>query len=281
MPTDDQNGSIVLPTTSINFPLQIEVTFAEAIVDSAIGCEIEGEHFVALAACPVIEATAAFFEVIIVIDCSGSMSGSKIRTAQETLKIFLRSLQPGFYYNVIRFGSSFEAMYPESVEYTNENFQDSLEKADQMDADLGGTDLISPLAEIYSQKPRPGFVRQIFVITDGIVEDESGCLTLVTTNRESSRLFAVGIGQDVARKFIEELAKCSTGTPCFVLDSGDVSAAVLTQLSEGLKPAVVSSQIHLDSCEAIEVAPFPIPPLFSGVLTHVFVKAPFQAKLFL
>lgn len=45
-------------------------------------------------------------EFIFVVDCSGSMSGQRIRRARECLKLFIRSLPPHSFFNVVRFGST-------------------------------------------------------------------------------------------------------------------------------------------------------------------------------
>lgn len=59
--------------------------------------------------------------------------------AKKSLIIFLKSLPTDSYYNIISFGSSYEKMYPESVLYEDKNIKDSMEKVQNMSANLGGT----------------------------------------------------------------------------------------------------------------------------------------------
>ena len=56
-------------------------------------------------------------EFIFLIDISGSMYwGEKaIKTAKESLKLFLHSLPDGSFFNVVSFGSNFEYLFEESV----------------------------------------------------------------------------------------------------------------------------------------------------------------------
>jgi cobalamin biosynthesis protein CobT len=57
-------------------------------------------------------------EYIFLIDRSGSMRGIPIQLAVKALKVFLHSLPIGCLFNVYSFGSTFEVLFPESMEYT-------------------------------------------------------------------------------------------------------------------------------------------------------------------
>lgn len=56
-------------------------------------------------------------EFIFLIDRSGSMSGRTIDMAKSSLSIFLKSLPINSKYNVVSFGSSFEYLHKDSVDY--------------------------------------------------------------------------------------------------------------------------------------------------------------------
>jgi hypothetical protein len=53
-------------------------------------------------------------EFVFVIDCSASMSGNRIRRAQECLQLFIQLLPLNSFFNVIRFDSTFEQLFGES-----------------------------------------------------------------------------------------------------------------------------------------------------------------------
>jgi von Willebrand factor A domain-containing protein 5 len=57
-------------------------------------------------------------EYIFLIDRSGSMGGMPIKLAVRALKVFLHSLPMGCFFNVYSFGSNFESLFEDSMEYS-------------------------------------------------------------------------------------------------------------------------------------------------------------------
>ena len=62
-------------------------------------------------------------DYIFLIDRSGSMSGSPIQLAVGALKLFLHSLPLGSKFNVVSFGTDFKKLFPNSVEYNEDNLK--------------------------------------------------------------------------------------------------------------------------------------------------------------
>ena len=130
-------------------------------------------------------------EFVFVIDRSGSMAGSYIKDAAQTLLLFLKSIPEGCYFNVIGFGSSYELLFPESVAYNQENLEIAVKHAENLQANLGGTELFDPLKDIFSHAPMKGLPRQIFFLTDGSIANTESVIKLVAKNSKNSRFVHV------------------------------------------------------------------------------------------
>uniref|UniRef100_A0A3B3R553 VWFA domain-containing protein n=1 Tax=Paramormyrops kingsleyae TaxID=1676925 RepID=A0A3B3R553_9TELE len=98
-------------------------------------------------------------EFIFVVDRSGSMDcpmnqsnyeQTRISSARDTLLLLLKSLPVGCYFNIYGFGSYFESYFPESVEYTQANMETAVQKVKSMQADMGGTEILQVLQDVYS-----------------------------------------------------------------------------------------------------------------------------------
>ena len=136
---------------------------------------------------PKFETKRAVCEFVFIVDRSGSMNGSFIRSASQTLVLFLKSIPPGCSFNIIGFGSSYKTLFPSSVPYNQENLDVAIRHAEALQADLGGTELLPPLKYVFNQPLLPGLPRQVFVLTDGSVSNTNACILEVRNNVKHSR----------------------------------------------------------------------------------------------
>jgi uncharacterized protein with von Willebrand factor type A (vWA) domain len=74
-----------------------------------------------------VELDTAANEFIFVLDRSGSMDGVRIRQAKVALLIFLKSLPPGSYFNVVSFGSGFKQLFETSQPYEDNIVRNAIE----------------------------------------------------------------------------------------------------------------------------------------------------------
>lgn len=126
-------------------------------------------------------------EFIFIVDRSGSMGSSKIQSARQTLLLFLKSLPENCYFNVVGFGSSFEKLFESSERYNDASLQHACSHSEIMQANLGGTEILSPLREVFSQPLIKGYPRQIFLLTDGEVSNTQDVIDLVRLNANKAR----------------------------------------------------------------------------------------------
>jgi Mg-chelatase subunit ChlD len=90
-------------------------------------------------------------EFIFVVDCSGSMTDeNKIGFARQAMSLFLRSLPVNCHFNIIQFGSSYTTLFSEVTNvYNKENAQQAEQLINNMQANLGGTELVSLIILIF------------------------------------------------------------------------------------------------------------------------------------
>ena len=77
------------------------------------------------------------------------MSGTPIELASKALLLFLQSLPAGSYYQIIGFGSEYKKYDKIPKKYESKNIKESIKLIENLKADLGGTNIYSPLKEIY------------------------------------------------------------------------------------------------------------------------------------
>jgi len=173
------------------------------------------------------------------------MSGSSIQQAKKALELFLHSLPTSCLFNIYSFGSRHDSIFPNgSQAYTDETLGTAKNVVATMEANYGGTEIYRPLAEILASKPATGFVRQVFILTDGAVSNDYQVIRLVRRNAGTTRVFSLGLGNSCSRHLVKGVARAGGGTAAFAATDEDLRPKVMGQLKNALQPAV--SEVMID-----------------------------------
>ncbi|XP_073467207.1 von Willebrand factor A domain-containing protein 5A-like isoform X2 [Aquarana catesbeiana] len=222
-------------------------------------------------------------EFIFLVDRSGSMEWSmnsgpnaprRIHSARETLVLLLKSLPLGCYFNIYGFGSRFEAFFSESVEYTQQSMEEAVKKVNKMDADFGGTEILQPLKKIYQTAGRAEHPRQLFVFTDGEVENTKQVINEVRKNLKKHRCFTFGIGEGASTSLIKGMARAGSGTFEFITGKDRMQPKVLRALKCSLQPPVKDISLTWtlpSSVEAVVLSKVPT-AIFHGQRSIVYAQ---------
>jgi len=201
-------------------------------------------------------------EVIFVIDTSGSMEGSSIRQAKKALSLALQRLEPGARFNLVRFDSTAQALFPEPITATPETIGVARRAVAKLKAD-GGTNMQAALDLALDGKRDAGRLRQVVFITDGAVDNESELFRIIAGHLGDSRLFTVGIGTAPNGYFMREAAKVGRGSFTTIADTGQVAERMATLFAKLENPALTDIAVSLGDGRA-EIMPRPTPDLFHG-----------------
>ncbi|XP_017340349.2 von Willebrand factor A domain-containing protein 5A-like isoform X2 [Ictalurus punctatus] len=79
----------------------------------------------------------------------------KVHCARDTLLLLLKSLPMDCYFNIYGFGSHYESFFPKSVQYSQDTMEQAVKKVNEMQADMGGTEILQPLEHISNSLVSP------------------------------------------------------------------------------------------------------------------------------
>ena len=185
---------------------------------------------------------------IFLIDQSGSMAGSSMRLVSESLLFFLQSLPKDSFFQLIGFGSTYKKINEKPLLYNRENVKNTMDIVKTLKADLGGTDISSPLKDIFDSKDYDDIKlgRNLFILTDGEVNNREECLELISMNCEKFKVHAIGIGSSFDKKLIQNAGIQGKGSYHFVNNVSDVNSIIIQSLSKCLREYLLNAKLSLN-----------------------------------
>jgi Ca-activated chloride channel family protein len=212
-------------------------------------------------------------EIVFIVDRSGSMDGESIVQAARALQFCLRCLEPGDHFNILGFGSALTALFPDSQPYGQATLQRATDHVAAMRADLGGTELLTPLRHALGGAPvGAGLPRQVILLTDGEVANERECLDLVARHADRCRVFTLGMGRGVSEYLVRGLARAGRGAAELVHPGERLEPKVLRQFRRLAGGALRNVRVDWGDLQPDLSAPSQLPVLFPGDGLTVFAR---------
>lgn len=187
-------------------------------------------------------------DYVFLLDRSGSMCGQRIEQARKSLVLFLKSLPPNSKFNVISFGSKFEFMYPESQNYEDNIVTKAIETIARMDADMGGTEIAQPLNQLYSMMSKSKFSPNVFIITDGQVNNTEEIIQIIKSIRKDKggRVHMIGIGNGISVDMIKRGAQYGGGKHIFIQKEATMKQEIIGLLTQVVLPLLSNVELIYD-----------------------------------
>ncbi len=209
--------------------------------------------------------------VAFLIDCSGSMQGTSIEQAKKALELCLRGLNIGDSFQIIRFGSTWQKLFPVPLLFDQATLEKVLPLISRIGADLGGTEIVGALNGL-TENFREGQL-DLIIMTDGEVSNENEVILWAERNRRRIRVFSFGIGAGASEFLINGLARKSNGAAEFIFPGERIEPKVLKQFGRLSVPAFENLKLSW-GVASVDQAPEEIPPVFSGSVFLASARLP-------
>ncbi len=174
---------------------------------------------------------------IFLLDQSGSMKGKAIKIACNVLKIFLQSIPKNSYYQIIGFGTKYKKYNEKPVKYIKTNIESSLKKIDSLKADMRGTNIFSPLEDIYKTEEieeTKKLPKAIFLLTDGEIKNKEKTLKLIESNNNRYSIYSIGVGNNFDKDLIKNAGIIGKGNYNFCSDFKNLTTIISKNINEFL-----------------------------------------------
>ena len=216
-------------------------------------------------------------DMVFVLDSSGSMRGKRLTQAKAAMKYCLANLNPGDRFNMIHFATAINTYQEKLLDVTTDALEQGKRWIDNVEA-TGGTAIDGAMSLAMDMNPKDmSRTYTIVFFTDGrptVGETNPDRIlqNVAKKNTTNTRIFALGVGDDVNASMLDQMSEHSRGTSVYVRESEDIEAKVSGLYAKISNPVLANLKIAVEGGDVrlSEIYPQELPDLFHGGQLVVF-----------
>lgn len=212
-----------------------------------------------------LSSTAEPMDYIFLLDVSGSMShDNKLELSRNSVLAFIESLGPEDRFDCLAFNLAPTPLFKQMVVANAENLTQASDFLAGQRA-RGGTVLQPAISAAYAYRDddRP---LNVVLLSDGMTEvgEQSELLRLIGSRPQGVRVFCVGIGNEVNRPLLEQMASDAGGMAAFVSTEDSFARQAQLMRQKLVRPAIENVTAQFADAGISEVEPTELGNLFYG-----------------
>lgn len=210
-------------------------------------------------------------DYVFIIDSSGSMADDgKLALSRNSVEAFIRSLGKDDRFEIITFNVSPHSLF-KSLTTTGE---ESTAKASSFLASQearGGT-MMKPALEVAYKYADPARTLNVVIFSDGMTEQAESrtLLEMIKSRPGNARVFCVGVGNEVNRPLLEQMADDSGGLASFLSPGDNFERQAQSFRRKLTRPAATNIRVSIEGVETFDVEPPLVPNLFHGAPARMY-----------
>ncbi len=210
-------------------------------------------------------------DYVFVVDVSGSMAADgKLLVSKDSVAAFLNELSETDRFEVMTFNIKPSLAFSQLQPATAANKQRALEYLSQQEA-RGGTVLQPAMttAYKYASADRP---LNVVILSDGLTEQQERQILLqqIQARPGNTRVFCIGVGNDVNRPLLEQLAEDSGGLSAFLSSSDNFARQARAFRQKLMRPFATGLEIKFAGVDVTDLEPAAVPNLYFGAPVRIY-----------
>jgi len=208
-------------------------------------------------------------DITFVVDTSGSMAGRSLEQAQNAISYCLGRLNRGDRFNVIRFATEAESLFPGLTVPSGANLRRAEQFVRQWQA-AGGTNCEEALQEALGQAGARERPRLVILVTDGKptigATDDEALLRIITRAKHGSlRIFPVAIGSDINTHLLDRLAEETRTFRTYIAAGENIESGIARFYDKIRSPVLSDIRLAFSgNVRARQIYPRDLPDLYRG-----------------
>lgn len=215
--------------------------------------------------------TMEAMDYVFLMDVSGSMArDDKLSISRKSVLAFIDSLGPEDRFDCLAFNlaptplfKSLQSATPDNLSQASEFFAAQRAK--------GGTVLQPALSAAYAYRDddRP---LNVVLLSDGMTEtgEQAELLRLIQSRPAGVRVFCIGVGNEVNRPLLEQMAQQAGGLAAFVSTEDSFARQAQLMRQKLVRPAIQNIDVQFAGGAVTDVEPTELGDLFYGTPLRMF-----------
>ncbi|MEY3172416.1 MAG: hypothetical protein RLZZ436_329, partial [Planctomycetota bacterium] len=231
----------------------------------------DGYFLLTMTAGAELEEASTAMDYVFVVDISGSMaSQGKLVQSRSTVESFLDALGPEDRFEVLTF-SSVPSLHFGELRAADNAARESARAYLASQRARGGTVLRPALQTAYRFR-NPDRPLNVVLLSDGMTEtgEQSELVRLIEEAEDGIRVFCVGVGNEVNRPLLKQLAEGAGGLAAFVSQEDDFGRQAQLFRRKLMRAAATDVKIEISGADTYDVTPQVLPDLFHGAPLRVY-----------
>ena len=210
-------------------------------------------------------------DYVFVLDISGSMAhDGKLQISRDSIDAFIRELGAEDLFELITFNVSPTTLFNQ-LQPVTEQSQSQASEFLRSRQGRGGTVLRSAMATAYKYGD-PDRPLNVVILSDGMTEqsERRELLSLIASRPPGTRVFCIGVGNQVNRPLLSQIAEDAGGLASFLSQGDDFQRQAQAFRRKLLRPAASDVRITLDAADVYDLQPRQLPDLYHGMPVRLY-----------
>jgi Ca-activated chloride channel family protein len=210
-------------------------------------------------------------DYVFVVDISGSMANdSKLAMSKSSVSAFVEALGEQDRVELMTFNVKPTTLFDSMTAMDASTRSRAAEFLDAQSA-RGGT-VLRPAIQTAYRYADPDRQLNVVILSDGMTEqkERSELIRLIGERPRNCRVFCVGVGNEVNRPLLEQLAEDSGGLAAFVSRGDDFARQAQAFRRKLVRPVATDLQVRFEGVDVYDLEPKVLPSLYHGVPIRLF-----------
>ena len=244
------------------------------LISSRAGDE-DGYFCAILTVGPELEPDETGMDYVFVLDLSGSMAhDGKLGLSRSSIEAFIDALAAEDRFEIITFNITPGSLFGKLTKADDPGKSRAGKFLDSRQA-KGGTVLRPALSAAY-RYAGPDRTLNVVILSDGMAEqaERAELVSLIRSRPAGARVFCVGVGNEVNRPLLKQLAREAGGLAAFLSHGDDFDRQAKAFRRKLIRPAMANLLIDFEGREVYDLEPPALANLYHGAPVRLYGRYP-------